>query len=88
MDEYVNLFYNMFVNDIFGSRVLFGIGILFLYAYMAFKLRMGFDAFGITFIALVFVLSALTIFPQWLIAPMIIVLGLIIAFGLLRVKNR
>ena len=86
--EWNTLLYDMFVTDIFGTPLLFSFGLLFLFAYAGFKFKMSFDAMAISMCALILVLSGFEWLPKWIFGVTIIVLGLFIGNGVLRIARR
>lgn len=91
IEEWSQLVYELFVRDIFGSPILFGGFILFMFGAFAFKMRMPFDAFAVVFVTLLIFLAGfntLSGFPNWIVPIVIMVLGLIIGFAVLKIGRR
>ena len=81
------LFYQFFVNDVFGSTFIFGIAIIALFTIFSLKMRMSFASFGIVFCALITVLAGFNYIPRWIIIIEVMIFGLIIGIGLLKTRN-
>jgi len=91
IEAWSTLLYTLFVRDVFGSKLLFGLFILLGFLFFAFKMRMSFDSMAISFVALLLFLagySVFTNFPTWIVPLVIMALGLIIAFAMLRIGRR
>jgi len=86
--EWSTLIYNMFVQDIFGSKLLFGFGILLFTGFIAFKLRMNFTGFGVGLVAMIFLLSGMDLLPKWVTFIPVFIILLIIGLSSLRIGRR
>ena len=88
IEEWSQLLFDLFVNDIFGSKLVFGIFLLLGFAYFGVKMRMSFDSMGIAIVSLLLLLSGFGYFPAWILVIIVMILGLIIALALLRIARR
>jgi hypothetical protein len=87
--EFVALIYNTIVVDLFGgNHLLFGLFATIIMGVIGFKLHLGFDAIAISLVALFFVLAGFGFLPFWIIPVILLGIGLLIGFGLLRIGKR
>jgi len=86
---WVDLIYNTIVLDLFGgNQLLVGLGAMIFMGFFGFKMRMSFDAIGISMVALLLFLAGIGFLPVWIIPVILLVLGGLIAMGLLRFGRR
>lgn len=82
------LFYNLFVIDLFGSEMLFGLGMLVLIGWVSFKLRMSFTGFGVLFVFALLLFSGLGFIPAWVSIVVSLIMLLIVGFGVGKIGRR
>jgi len=91
IEEWSNLLYTLFIRDTFGSPILFGLFIVLSFVFIGFKLKLSFDAMAVGVVSLVVFMagfSVFTSFPTWIVPISVMVIGLLIAFAVLKIGKR
>jgi len=86
--EWSTLLYDLFVRDVFGSKLLFSAFLMLFMGFFGFKMRMSFDAMGVSLVGLLLLLAGFGFIPMWTIILIVMALGLIIAFAVLKIGKR
>jgi len=83
-----NLLYDLFVNDIFGSKQLFAFAIITLIGYISLRMRVGFTVLSVVLISAFILFAGMGFINLWVVFIIIFLILLVIAFGMLRVGRR